>query len=143
MSQVGGTLGAYGMCAVNFGHIPAPYPTMSNAVGIAPDRPNLRFASMNDNRLWNVADRTFRRSVFLLDGFEFDSCDFDECAFAVRGQPFMLSGNKLGSMTLIELTEVQNSYNIIKFMAENGIPTFLQAAEKLGQVAADRQNARN
>jgi hypothetical protein len=143
MFQMGATLGTYGMCAVSLGHIPAPYPTMINAVGITPDPPNLRFASMNDNRLWNVADRTFRRSVFLLDGFEFDNCDFDECAFAIRGQPFMLSGNKLGSMTLIELTEIQNSYNIIKFMAENGIPTFLQAAEKLGQVAANRQNARN
>ncbi len=29
-------------------------------------------------------DRTFRRSVFLLDGFEFENCDFDECVFALR-----------------------------------------------------------
>ena len=142
-SKIGSTLGAYGMCAVSLGHIPAPYPTIINAVGIAPDRPNLRFASMNDSRLWNVADRTFRRSVFLLDGFEFEHCDFDECTFAIRGQPFMFSGNNLGTMTLMELTEIQNSYNVIKFMAENGIPTFVQAAEKLGKIAAERRKARH
>ncbi len=88
VSKIGSALAAYGMCAVSLGHIPAPYPAMINAVGIALDRPNLRFASMNDSRIWNVADRTFRRSVFLLAGFEFENCDFDECAFAIRGQPF-------------------------------------------------------
>lgn len=138
MSQLGSVLGAYGMCAVSLGHIRAPFPTMINAVGISPQLPRLRLASMNDDCLWNVADRTFRRSVFLLDGFEFENCDFDECVFALRGQPFMLDGNRLGNATLMELTEIQNSYNIIKFMAENGIPTFLEAAQRLGQVAAER-----
>jgi len=56
---------------------------------------------------------------------------------------FMLNGNNLGTMTLMELTENQNSYNVIKSMAENGILTFVQAAEKLGKVAAARQNARH
>ncbi|MEP6534298.1 MAG: hypothetical protein ABJF23_03200 [Bryobacteraceae bacterium] len=116
---------------------------MINAVGISPHRPRLRLASMNDECLWNVADRRFRRSVFLLDGFEFENCDFDECAFALRGQPFMLNANNLGRATLIELAEVQNSYNIIKFMAENGISTFLDAAERLGQVAAERKNSKS
>lgn len=139
MSQLGSVLGAHGMCAVNLGHVPAAYPTMINAVSISPQRSRLRLASMNDNSLWNVADRRFRRSVFLLDGFEFENCDFDECVFALRGEPFMLSGNRLGSATLMEFTEIQNSYNIIKFMAENGIPTFLAAAERLGQVAAERK----
>ncbi len=55
----------------------------------------------------------------------------------------MLNGNNLGTMTLMELTENQNSYNVIKSMAENGILTFVQAAEKLGKVAAARQNARH
>jgi len=142
MSQVGGTLGAYGMCAVSLGHVRAPYPTMMNAVGITPQRPTLRFASMNDNLLWNVADRKFRQSAFLLDGFEFENCDFDECVFAIRGQPFMLKGNSLGNMTLMDLTEIQNAYNIIKFLAENGMPTFVQAAEKLGEVAAICKKAR-
>jgi hypothetical protein len=71
---VGGTLGAHGACAVSLGHIRAPYPTMINGVGIAPQRPNLSFASMNDNLLWNVADRKFRQPAFLLDGFEFENC---------------------------------------------------------------------
>jgi hypothetical protein len=136
-AQLGGMLGAYGICAVSVGDIPAPYPTMINAVGISPQRPRLRFASMNDEHLWNVADRQFRQSVVLLDGFEFENCDFDECTFAIRGQPFMLKGNDLGRLTLMELAEIQNSYNIIKFMAENGVPTFLNAAERLGQVAAE------
>jgi hypothetical protein len=96
-------------------------------------------ANPAEGELRGSPDHTFRRSVFLLDGFEFDHCDFDECAFALRGQPFMLSGNKLGNLTLMKLTEIQNSYNITEFMAENGIPTFLQAAEKLGQVAANRR----
>ena len=138
-SQIGNTLGAYGMCAVSLGHIPAPFPTLINAVGISPQRPRLRLASMNDDRLWNVADRIFRRTVFLLDGFEFENCNFDECVFALRGQPFMLNGNSLGRLTLMELPEIQNSYNIIKFMAENGISTFLDAAERLGQVAMERK----
>jgi hypothetical protein len=94
---------------------------------------------MNDGCLWNVSERKFRRSVFLLDGFEFENCNFDECTFALRGQPFMLNGNNLGRATLMELAEIQNSYNIIKFMAENGISTFLDAAERLGQVAAERK----
>lgn len=51
----------------------------------------------------------------------------------------MLNGNRLGSATLMELTEIQNNYNIIKFMAENGIPTLLEAAQRLGQVAAERK----
>ena len=143
MSQVGNILGAYGMCAVSLGDIPAPFPTMINSVGISPQRPKLRLASMNSDGLWNVSKRKFRRCVFLLDGFEFDNCVFDECVFALRGQPFMLHGNDLGSLTLMELSEIQNSYNIIKFMAENGISTFLDAAERLGQVAANTRNDRS
>jgi hypothetical protein len=136
ISQMGQTYGAYGACAVSLGHIAAPYPTMINSVGISLDRSLLRLASMNDNILWNVSDRKFRRSVFLLDGFDFEKCDFDECWFAIRGQPFGLNGNQLGTMPLMPLTEIQNSYNIIKALAENGVPTFVQAAARLGQVAA-------
>jgi hypothetical protein len=136
ISQIGQTYGAYGACAVSLGHIAAPYPTMCNSVGVSLDRPLLRLASMNDNILWNVSDRKFMRSVFLLDGFDFEKCDFDECWFAMRGQPFRLNGNQLGALTLMPFTEIQNIYNVIKALAENGIPAFVQAAERLGQVAA-------
>lgn len=83
ISQGGETYGSFGACAVSFGHIPAPFPTMINAVGISRERPLLRLASMNDELLWHVSDRKFRHSVFLLDGFEFEKCDFDGCSFAL------------------------------------------------------------
>jgi hypothetical protein len=86
-----------------------------------------------------VADRKFKRGVFLLDGFEFDSCNFEECVFAMRGQPFLLKNNQLGIVTMMRPTEIQNSYNIIKYLAENGFPDFVNAAERLGQVAAEQR----
>lgn len=122
MGALGENYGAYGTCAVSLGHIPALFPTMLNAVGISRERPHLRFASMNDDTLWSVSDRRFRRMAFLLDGFEFEQCTFDECWFALRGQQFCLSSNDLRSITFMPSPELQTSYNILKALSEGGIP---------------------
>ena len=136
LSEIGDNYGVYGTCAVSLGDQPAPFPTMLNAIGVAIERPNLRFASMNDTELWNVSDRQFSRMGFFLDGYEFEECSFDQCWFALRGQSFSLKGNKLGQMTLMPSPEIQGAYNVIKALAEGGIPTFVAAAERLGQAAS-------
>lgn len=136
LSEIGDNYGVYGTCAVSLGDQPAPFPTMLNAIGVAIERPNLRFASMNDTELWNVSDRQFSRMGFLLDGYEFEECSFDQCWFALRGQSFSLKGNKLGQMTLLPSPEIQGAYNVIKALAEDGIPKFVAAAERLGQAAS-------
>jgi len=57
-------------------------------------------AETSENYGAYCSDRRFRHMCFLLDGYDFESCTFDECWFALRGQHFGLRNNDLGSMTL-------------------------------------------
>jgi hypothetical protein len=139
MMEIREHYGAYGACAVSLGHIPAPFPTMVNSVGVSRERPFLRLASMNDETPWSVSDRRFRHMAFLLDGYEFEQCTFEECCFAARGHRFGLRGNDLGVLTLMSTPELQNSYSTLKDLTEVGFPTVIAAAERLGEIAAQRR----
>jgi hypothetical protein len=137
MGEMQGLYGAYAPCAVNLGHERAPYPTAVNTFAISPDRAWLRLASMNDSTLWNVSDRIFRKSAFLLDGCDFEQCRFEECWLAVRGNRFRWQDNQNQDSTIVAMSEIQSAFNVIKLMTERGIRSFVEASERLGQAGAE------
>jgi hypothetical protein len=94
---------------------------------------------MNDETPWSVSDRRFRRMAFLLDGYEFEQCTFEACCFAARGHRFGLRGKNLGLLTLMSTPELQNSHSTLMALTEVGFPTVIAAAERLGEIAAQRR----
>ncbi|MCX6592594.1 MAG: hypothetical protein NTZ56_13815 [Acidobacteria bacterium] len=136
MLEASGHYVACAPCAVNLG-TPAPIPTVLNSIGISREKPNLRFASMNDQELWSISGRNFSGMGFLLDGHEFEGCNFDQCWFSMRGQRFALKHNTFSPMTLMPSPEIQAAYDVIEALTGAGIPPFVAAAERLAKAAAD------
>jgi hypothetical protein len=140
MGEMRGSYLADVPCAVNLGHERAPYPTAVNTVGISPDRPWLRFASMNDSMLWNVADRHFVKNAFLLDGHDFEQCHFDECCLTMRGGSLGWRNNRSDTSTIAAVAEIQTAFNAMKLMTERGLKSFVEASDRLGKAAAESRN---